>query len=90
MPTETEIWNTLAGVIHPSFGLSLTVLKMVDAVRVSADSIEIDLVMNCPGCPSAEATLNQVRQRLAALDPQAQIRFQWLPREWQPPWGALM
>ena len=53
-----------------TFGLSLIVLNMVRAVRVSADRIEIDLVMRgaCPGCPAGELTLAQVRQNLAALN----------------------
>jgi metal-sulfur cluster biosynthetic enzyme len=51
MVTESDIRAVLDGVIHPSFGMSLIALNMVRAVRVSDALVEVDLVMNCPGCP---------------------------------------
>lgn len=54
MVSEADVRSTLDRVVHPSFGLSLIALNMVRAVRVSADLIEVDLVMRgaCPGCPT--------------------------------------
>jgi metal-sulfur cluster biosynthetic enzyme len=48
MVTEAEVRAVLDHVFHPSFGMSLTALEMVHAVRVSSSSIEVDLVMNAP------------------------------------------
>lgn len=85
MLTEAEIRATLDGVVHPTFGLSLIALNMVRAVRVSDTAIEVDLVMNCPGCPAGEVVLASARQALQALSPRA-VRLTILPQVWVPPW----
>ena len=85
MPTEAEIRSALDEVIHPSFGLSLIELDMVRAVRVLDRVIEVDLVMNCPGCPAGEVALAQARQNLEALQG-GDVRLNLLPLAWTPPW----
>jgi metal-sulfur cluster biosynthetic enzyme len=85
MVTEADVRTVLDEVIHPSFGVSLTALNMVRAVRVSDDLIEVDLVMNCPGCPAGEVTLAQARKNLAALQG-GEVRLSLLPQVWTPPW----
>jgi len=85
MVTEADVHIVLDEVIHPSFGLSLFALNMVRAVRVSEDQIEVDLVMNCPGCPAGEVTLAQARQNLVALNG-GDVRLNLLPQVWMPPW----
>ncbi len=85
MVTEADVRAALERVLHPTFGLSLIALNMVRAVRMSADRIEVDLVMNCPGCPAGEATLAQVRQNLVALNG-GDVRLNLLPQVWTPPW----
>jgi metal-sulfur cluster biosynthetic enzyme len=66
--------------------MSLVALGMVRAVRVSADGIEIDRVMNCPGCPAAEAALAQAHARLRALNGNGTVTLRLLPQVWKPPW----
>ncbi len=85
MLTETEVRAALDEVIHPSFGLSLMALDMVHAVRVSDHLIEVDLRMNCPGCPAGEVALAQARQRLMALN-DGDVQLTVLPETWTPPW----
>jgi metal-sulfur cluster biosynthetic enzyme len=85
MPTEVEIRAALDEVIHPSFGMSLIVLNMVRAVRVSEDAVEVDLVMNCPGCPAGEVTLAQAHQKLEALQG-GDVRLNLISLVWTPPW----
>ncbi len=85
MITEADIRTALDQVIHPSFGLSLIALNMVRAVRVSADRVEVDLVMNCPGCPAGEVALAQARQNLVALQVET-VQLSLLPEVWTPPW----
>jgi metal-sulfur cluster biosynthetic enzyme len=85
MPTEVEIRAALDEVIHPSFGMSLIALNMVRAVRVSDDAVEVDLAMNCPGCPAGEVVLVSARQALQAFDLRA-VRLTILPQVWVPPW----
>ena len=84
--TEVEVRAALDDVIHPSFGMSLIALDMVRAVRVTVTTIEVDLVMNCPGCPAGEVALAHVRQRLEMLNGgRPQLRL--LPQAWTPPWS---
>ena len=86
MITEVDVRAALDRVIHPTFGMSLIALNMVQAVRVSADRIEVDLVRNCPGCLAGEVTLAQARQNLAALG-SVRVRLNLLPQIWTPPWN---
>ena len=86
MPTEVEIFAALDEVIHPSFGMSLIALNMVHAVRVSNDAVEVDLVMNCPGCPVGEMALALVHQKIETLGV-SMVRLNLLPQYWTPPWG---
>ena len=83
--TEAKVRAALDEVIHPSFGLSLIALEMVRAVRVLDQVIEVDLVMNCPGCPAGEVVLARARQTLTALQVGA-VRLNLLPDGWTPPW----
>jgi metal-sulfur cluster biosynthetic enzyme len=87
MVTEAQVYGVLNEMIHPSFGMSLKVLEMVRAVRVLQSRIEIDLVMNCPGCPAGQAVLDNVRRALHALDQETAVRLNVLPEVWHPPWG---
>ncbi len=88
MLNETDVRSELNRVIHPSFGMSLVALRMVESIRVEGAQIEVDLVMNCPGCPASEATLTKARERLTARCSEAEIRFQLLPKTWAPPWNS--
>ncbi len=85
MVTEADVRTVLDGVIHPSFGLSLMALDMVHAVRVSDHLIEVDLRMNCPGCPAGEVALARAYQRLSALN-HGDVQLTVLPEAWTPPW----
>lgn len=87
MVTETQVYSVLSEIIHPSFGMSLQVLKMVRAVRVVQSGIEIDLVMNCPGCPAGQAVLDTIRRALHTLDQETAVKLNVLPEVWHPPWG---
>jgi metal-sulfur cluster biosynthetic enzyme len=84
--TEATLRGVLDEVIHPSFGLSLLALGMIDAVRIEAGSVEVDLVMDCPGCPAAEAVLALAGKRLRMLGGVQAVRLSVLPKAWRPPW----
>jgi len=85
MLTEVEVRAVLDQVVHPTFGISLIALNMVRAVSITPAAVEVDLVMNCPGCPVGEVTLTQARRRLEALSG-GRVRLNLLPQVWRPPW----
>lgn len=85
MVTEVDVRAALDQVTLPTFRLSLIALGMVRAVRVFDQVIEVDLVMNCPGCPAGEVALAHARRNLAALQV-GTVRLNLLPEVWIPPW----
>ena len=89
MVTEADVRAALDEAIHPTFGMSIVALNMVRAVRVSDSAIEVDLVMNCPGCPAGEVTLALARQKIEALCVAA-VRLNLLPQYWTPPWEEVI
>jgi len=88
MLTETEVRAALNQVVHPSFGMSLSVLGMVSAVRMTEAGIEINLLMNCPGCPGGQATLDSVRNALRKLNDERPVKLNVLAQAWHPPWES--
>lgn len=86
MLTEAEVRAVLAEVIHPTFGMNLLTLGMVRSIRISQSSIELELVMNCSGCPAGEAVLAQVREKLSKLIGSGGTKLILLPEVWLPPW----
>jgi len=90
MLTEADVQAALKAIIHPTYGMSLVTLQMVRAIRLAPERIEVDLVMNCPGCPAGEAALTQVQRALQALFPTGgRVIIQLLPEVWRPPWQSL-
>jgi metal-sulfur cluster biosynthetic enzyme len=85
MVTEADVRVALDEVIHPSFGMSLIALGMVRAVRTNNEVIEVDLVMNCPGCPVGEVVLVQTHRSLSRFNGHT-VRLNLLPQVWTPPW----
>ena len=83
--SQADVWNALAAVIHPSFGINLVALGMVRAVRVHECRVEVDLVINCAGCPGPSLALEHARLRLIALSGR-QVSLSLLPETWTPPW----
>jgi metal-sulfur cluster biosynthetic enzyme len=70
--------------------MSLVTLQMVRGIRLSPDCIEVDLVMNCPGCPAGQTVLARTQQALESLPgPGVQIVIRLLPQVWEPPWQSL-
>jgi metal-sulfur cluster biosynthetic enzyme len=67
--------------------MSLVTLGMVSGVRVTTNEIEVDLVMNCPGCPGATAALEAATRSLGALSGGSRVQLRLLPRAWKPPWN---
>ncbi len=68
--------------------MSLVTLGMVRGVRVAdAGMVEVDLVMNCPGCPGATAALEVATRSLGALPGVGRVQLRLLPRAWKPPWN---
>lgn len=86
MLTEADVRAVLAEVIHPTFGMNLLALGMVRSIRISQSSIELELVMNCSGCPAGEAVLARIREKMSKLIGSDGTKLILLPEIWVPPW----
>ncbi len=91
MLTEADVWAALGKVIHPTYGMSLVGLQMVREIRLSSECIEVDQVMNCPGCPAGQSVLARAQQALESLlwADGVQVAVCLLAQVWQPPWQSL-
>ena len=89
MVTEAQVYAVLGDVVHPSFGMSLVELGMVRAVRVEPHSIQVDLVMNCAGCPGPQAAIERAFHAVQTLDAHASVQISLIPGVWRPPWDGL-
>lgn len=86
MLTEADVRAVLAEVIHPTFGTNLLALGMVRSIRISPSVVELDLVMNCSGCPAGEAVLARIREKLLKRIGSGSTKLVLLPEVWVPPW----
>jgi metal-sulfur cluster biosynthetic enzyme len=85
MLSEADVRAVLAEVIHPTFGMNLLALGMVRSIRISPSGVELDLVMNCSGCPAGEAVLARIREKLSKRVGAGSIKLVLLPEVWVPP-----
>lgn len=87
LPSEPEVRAALGRVIHPTYGLSIVGLGMLRGIAVSEAGIEVELAMNCPGCPAGQLALGRVRQALESLvqPGMGQVTIRLSPEVWRPP-----
>jgi len=60
---------------------------MLRGIAVSEAGVEVELAMNCPGCPAGQLTLGRVRQALESLvqPGMGQVTIRLSPEPWRPP-----
>ena len=75
---EREVWDALSEVHDPEIPpCSITDLGIVDRVRVSKDSVEVDLLPTFAGCPALDVIRDDTEAAVRKAVPghQVQIRF---------------
>ena len=83
---ELAVWEALASVHDPEIPpLAITDLGIVEAVRVSADRVEVDLLPTFVGCPALDVIREDVgaAARTVAEGREVAIRFVY-----SPPWTS--
>ncbi len=83
---ELRVWEALAGVHDPEIPpLAITDLGIVEAVRVSPDRVEVDLLPTFVGCPALDVIREDVEAaaRDAAEGREVRVRFVYAP-----PWTS--
>ncbi len=89
MTNEKEVMTALDTVIHPSYGMSLVALQMIRSVAVNDQGVQVEMVMNCPGCAAGKVTMGHAHRVLRPLlgSKQEEVTIVLRPEVWQAPWG---
>ena len=86
--TEDLLREALATVIDPEAGMNVVDLGLVYGVEIAGDHIHIRMTMTTPACPMGDMILDDARQAIQAIAPDAAIDLELV---WDPPWTpALM
>lgn len=83
---ELAAWEALAGVRDPEIPpLSITDLGIVERIRVSDGSVEVDLLPTFAGCPALDVIREDVTTAIESVLPgrPARVRFVY-----SPPWTS--
>src|SRR5438132_5881642 len=82
--SEETVRGTLASVMDPEIPTcSITDLGIVYDVRITSESIEIDLLPTFAGCPALDVIREDVEAAVRALNEDVEIRVRFVN---DPPW----
>lgn len=87
MPTEEQVRDTLREVIDPEAGMNIVDLGLVYRIDVGPGRIAIDMTMTTPACPVGPMMVDQVKDAVRRLAPDAEVAVTLV---WEPPWNAAM
>lgn len=82
--SEDLVLAELDRLIYPTFGESIVALGMVKSVILDEKGIQVNMIMNCPGCPAGQVTLSHVHRALRKLLESAdqEVIVSLLPQVW--------
>jgi ring-1,2-phenylacetyl-CoA epoxidase subunit PaaD len=76
---EREVWEALSDVHDPEIPpCSITDLGIVDGVRVSEDSVEVDLLPTFAGCPALDVIRDDTETAVRAAAPRHQVHVRFV------------
>ncbi|MBH8597742.1 MULTISPECIES: 1,2-phenylacetyl-CoA epoxidase subunit PaaD [unclassified Thermoactinomyces] len=84
--TETEVWDALKEVTDPEIPtVSVVDMGMVNRVKVSDGTVEVEMLPTFVGCPALDLIRKQVEQRLlkGGIVREVQVTFLF-----DPPWTS--
>lgn len=83
---EDKVLEALNGVLDPEIGLSVVDLDLIREVRITAEAVEVDMLLTTPFCPYGPMLTQQVQnaaEKVANLPGKVTV----LPDAWvAPPW----
>lgn len=84
-PLARQALAALADVIDPEIGLDIVALGLVYRVAVDDGQARVQMTMTSPACPMGEQIVDEVEQRLRAIDgiDDADVELVWDP-PWEP------
>lgn len=87
--TEQDVMSKLAECYDPEIPVNIVELGLIYGVRIQppdADeqTVEVEMTMTSPGCPSHVYITGQVKEKLATLPG---VKEATVNLVWSPPWG---
>lgn len=82
-----QVWQALATIPDPEFGLSIVDLGLVYDVKTNGTDIDVAMTLTSAGCPAGGMMFEGVRTALAALPGVGAVRVELV---WEPPWNPEM
>jgi metal-sulfur cluster biosynthetic enzyme len=85
MPTEEAVREALRSVIDPEAGMNIVDLGLIYRINAMPGRVAIEMTMTTPACPVGPMLVDQVRDAVRAIAPNAEIAVELV---WEPPWHA--
>jgi len=85
MPSEDQVREALRSIIDPEAGMNIVDLGLIYRVDAMPGRVAIEMTMTTPACPVGPMLVDQVRDAIRAIAPEAEIAVELV---WEPPWHA--
>lgn len=85
MVTEEAVREALRSVIDPEAGMNIVDLGLIYRIDAMPGRVAIEMTMTTPACPVGPMLVDQVRDAVRAIAPNAEIAVELV---WEPPWHA--
>jgi metal-sulfur cluster biosynthetic enzyme len=86
-PGTTAVWQALAAIPDPEFGVSIVDLGLIYSVERLADDVNVVMTLTTTTCPSGSWIYEGVRTALGKLPGVKNVRVDLV---FDPPWNAEM
>ena len=87
IPDASAVWQTLATVLDPEFGISIVDLGLVYSVECGEGDVHVVMTLTTPTCPSGSWIHQGVEQVLRAMPGAREVRVDLV---FEPPWSTAM
>jgi metal-sulfur cluster biosynthetic enzyme len=90
MPTKEDVLNALTQCFDPEIPVNIVDLGLIYEIRLTPEdsgatlSVEVEMTMTSPGCPSHVGISEDVRRKIQALPGVGNISVNVV---WTPPWS---
>ena len=87
MVDEKEVWETLKNCYDPEIPINIVDLGLVYDMKLDDDVVKIKMTLTAPGCPMTSFMIDDVRQKVMAVDG---VKDVFVDVVWDPPWNPSM
>lgn len=82
-PTEDAVIAAIATVYDPEIPVNIFELGLIYAIEIEAGTVEVEMTLTAPACPSAQELPEAVRLAVGAIPGVTEVQVETV---WDPPW----